>query len=199
VLVAALQHTPEYCRLTRIIRDIPSTDIVVGNQLTNFRQIAEDALRAQGGQSGDIRLREVRQQAIDPATLHLDELHYAGGVSEEVFLQFIDPRRQIAAFLRLSLPQAGLPALHPELEGAAIIREVHVYGQSLGIGQEAQGQAQHSGLGTRLIARAVELARAAGYPRLAVISAVGTRAYYRKRGFADATLYQIRALHTPGE
>ncbi|MCS6836273.1 MAG: tRNA uridine(34) 5-carboxymethylaminomethyl modification radical SAM/GNAT enzyme Elp3 [Anaerolineae bacterium] len=199
VLVEALKRTPEYCRLTRIIRDIPSTDIVVGNQLTNFRQIAEDALRARGGQSGDIRLREVRHQTIDPAALHLDEVRYDGGVSDEIFLQFINAQRQIAAFLRLSLPKAGQPALHPDLEDAAIIREVHVYGQSLGIGQEAQGQAQHSGLGTRLIERAAELARAAGYERLAVISAVGTRGYYRKRGFADGALYQIRALRTQGE
>ena len=92
----------------------------------------------------------------------------------------------------LSLPTA--PPIVPELAGAAMIREVHVYGQSLEIGDSAQGAAQHLGLGTQLIERAAEIAREKGYPRLAVISAIGTREYYRKRDFADADLYQIRAL-----
>ena len=66
--------------------------------------------------------------------------------------------------------------------------------RALGIGETAEGRAQHSGLGTALLERAVEIARAAGYTRLAVISAVGTRGYYRKRGFADAGMYQVRAV-----
>ena len=64
VLTACLRRTPEYCRLTRIIRDIPSTDIVVGNQLTNFRQIAEEELAQQGERSRDIRAREIRQRQV---------------------------------------------------------------------------------------------------------------------------------------
>jgi elongator complex protein 3 len=62
------------------------------------------------------------------------------------------------------------------------------------IGEIAAGRAQHSGLGTQLIERAADIAIAEGYARLAVISAIGTREYYRKRGFADGTLYQIRTL-----
>ena len=75
-----------------------------------------------------------------------------------------------------------------------MIREVHVYGQSVEIGDAANGRAQHAGLGTRLIERAAEIARERGYQQLAVISAVGTRGYYRKRGFADGTLYQAMDL-----
>ncbi|RPI95558.1 MAG: GNAT family N-acetyltransferase, partial [Chloroflexi bacterium] len=74
------------------------------------------------------------------------------------------------------------------------IREVHVYGPALGLGEESPGKAQHSGWGTRLIERAAQIAAERGYTRLAVISSVGTRAYYRKRGFADGALYQIRNL-----
>jgi elongator complex protein 3 len=75
-----------------------------------------------------------------------------------------------------------------------MIREVHVYGQSVEIGEAADGRAQHAGLGTRLLERAAEIARERGYERLAVISAIGTRDYYRKRGFVDGTLYQTRPL-----
>lgn len=194
VLVEAFKRTPEYCRLTRVIRDIPSTDIVVGNHLTNFRQIVDEALVRQGATSGDIRWREVREAEIDPSELFLDEVRYDGGVSEELFLQFITPARKIAGFLRLSLPKPDYAPLHEDLSAAAIIREVHVYGQSLGIGETAQGKAQHSGLGKQLIEQAANIARQHGYERLAVISAIGTRDYYRKRGFVDGTLYQVRDL-----
>lgn len=192
VLTACFMRTPEYCRLTRVVRDIPSTDIVAGEMRPNFRQEVERALWQRGLRSPDIRGREIRGEVVSPDALHLDELWYDTGVSREVFLQYITEDRRIAAFLRLSLPQAA-PIL-PELENAAMIREVHVYGQAVSLGKTVPGKAQHSGLGTRLIERAAELARGQGFARLAVISAVGTRAYYRARGFRDGELYQFRPL-----
>ncbi len=192
VLTASFMLTPEYCRLTRVIRDIPSTDIVDGNLMTNFRQVVENELAKTGERSNDIRAREVRFQAIEAVDLHLDELWYNGSSSDEVFLQYITESRDIAGFLRLSLPKE--PAITDELAGAAMIREIHVYGQSLELGANEAGRAQHLGLGKQLIERAVELAREHGYMRLAVISAIGTREYYRKRGFTDGQLYQVRTL-----
>jgi elongator complex protein 3 len=194
VLVECFRRTPEYCRLTRVIRDIPGTDIVVGNKMTNFRQLVDDELARRGEKSADIRAREVRHRLTTPDALKLDEVWYTTAVSDEVFLQYIGEDRSIAGFLRLSLPDLSLPPLHDDLRDAAIIREVHVYGQSVEIGENIPGRAQHSGLGTQLIERAAALAAERGYTRLAVISAVGTRGYYRKRGFEDGTLYQVRAL-----
>ena len=81
-----------------------------------------------------------------------------------------------------------------DLRGAAIIREVHIYGQALPVGSEEDGAAQHIGLGTRLIERAEEIARDAGYHNLAVISAVGTRQYYLRLGFERGDLYLIKKL-----
>lgn len=192
VLVESFKHTPEYCRLTRVIRDIPSTDIVTGNQMTNFRQLVDEELARQGATTGDIRAREVRHQQVDIDDLHLDSVWYASSTGEEVFLQYITDDRQIAGFLRLALPK-GEP-ITEELRDAAMIREVHVYGQALNIGRSSPGRAQHAGLGTQLIEHAVDIAREKGYDRLAVISAIGTRDYYRKRGFEDNELYQIRPL-----
>ncbi|MBK8029961.1 MAG: GNAT family N-acetyltransferase [Chloroflexi bacterium] len=114
-------------------------------------------------------------------------------------MQYITEDRQIAGFLRLSLPPRDAEPLTPELADAALIREVHVYGQSVEIGETATGRAQHVGLGTQLIERAVEIAQERGYARLAVISAVGTRGYYRKRGFLDGQLYQLRVLDERSE
>lgn len=194
VLTACFLQTPEYCRLTRVIRDIPGTDIVAGSKETNFRQRVETELNRRGQRSADIRAREVRFRTVDPGALALDELRYDTAAGREVFLQFVDGDRAIAGFLRLALLDPALPPLLPDLADAAIIREVHVYGQAVELGEPAAGRAQHSGLGARLIERAAEIAAAEGYRRLAVISAVGTRAYYRKRGFSDGEWYQMREL-----
>ncbi len=194
ILSECFMLTPEYCRLTRVIRDIPGTDIVDGNKATNFRQMVETALEARGKRSHDIRAREVRLRTIHADQLHLEIEKYPTSWGREVFMQFIAPDRAIAGFLRLSLPDRENTPLVDELADAAMIREVHVYGQAVDIGDQQPGQAQHSGLGTALIERAVEYARDAGYARLAVISAVGTRGYYRKRGFVDGDLYQVREL-----
>ncbi|MBL8145303.1 MAG: tRNA uridine(34) 5-carboxymethylaminomethyl modification radical SAM/GNAT enzyme Elp3 [Anaerolineae bacterium] len=196
VLTACFLMTPEYCRLTRVIRDIPGTDIVAGSKETNFRQRVEAELLRRGQPSADIRAREVRFRAVDAETLALDELRYDTSAGREVFLQFVDSGRAIAGFLRLALPDQTLPPLMPDLAGAAIIREVHVYGQAVELGESGQGRAQHQGLGTRLLERAAELAAAEGYAHLAVISAVGTRSYYRQRGFTDGEWYQVRNLPT---
>ena len=194
VLSEAFLLTPEYCRLTRVIRDIPGTDIVVGNQATNFRQLVDKELTQRNRRSGDIRAREIRHQQVSIDDLHLDELWYEASTGDEVFLQFITEERDIAGFLRLSLPNLDDQPITQELAGCAMIREVHVYGQSLVIGESEAGRAQHLGLGTQLIERAVQLVQDRGYTKLAVISAIGTREYYRKRGFEDDNLYQIRSL-----
>ena len=202
LLVSCLPLVPAYCRVTRVVRDIPGTDIVVGNKVTNFRQVVENALAERGIGLQEIRAREVGQDALDPTTLRLDEVRYETAGSDQVFLQFVgrvtrDGPERLAGFLRLQLPSGGDGPGEPlcdELRGAAIVREVHVYGQVVGLGARLRGKAQHAGLGTRLMDRAVALAADAGFERLAVISSVGTRAYYRKLGFDDGDLYQVRRL-----
>ena len=75
-----------------------------------------------------------------------------------------------------------------------MIREVHVYGQSIEVGDSQAGAAQHIGLGTRLLERAEEIARQNGFRRVAVIAAVGTREYYANRGFEIGELYMFKSL-----
>ncbi len=190
VLVECLRRTPEYCRLTRVIRDIPGTDIVAGNRKTNFRELAEAELARRGLPARDIRAREVRHREVEPGELELREARYATSVGEERFLQYVTPDDRLAAFLRLSLPAA--PVEIGEIASSAMIREVHVYGRLVGLGERRAGRSQHLGLGTLLIERAAALAAEAGFADLAVISAVGTRDYYRRLGFDDGELYQHR-------
>lgn len=199
VLEYCLLQTPQYCRLTRIIRDIPSTDIVVGNKHTNFRQIAEQSLAKAGLESVDIRAREIRGQQFNPEDLELESVVYGTSASSEVFLQFVLPaeksttkKQAIVAFLRLSLPNK--PTFIPELEGAALIREVHVYGSLHNIGEAQSHKPQHLGLGKKLIAAAQKIAQKKQYKKIAVISAIGTRRYYEKQGFVQGPLYQSKVL-----
>jgi elongator complex protein 3 len=115
-----------------------------------------------------------------------------GGV--EHFISYVTPNDRLAGFLRLSLPSGAPDTGLPDLEGAAIVREVHVYGQSLPVGDEKEGAAQHIGLGTRLLQRAEETARTHGYRKMAIIAAVGTRRYYQARGYRRGELYMVKEL-----
>ncbi|MBT3250011.1 MAG: tRNA uridine(34) 5-carboxymethylaminomethyl modification radical SAM/GNAT enzyme Elp3 [Candidatus Pacebacteria bacterium] len=209
VLSYTMINTPQYCRLTRVVRDIPSTDIVEGNKKTNFRQIAQQHLDKIGSQVSDIRAREIRNQEFTENEVKLTEVTYQTSIGEEKFLQFVVPQvdspAKIVAFLRLSLPSdkvngkaregaLGQKPFIEELEKSAMIREIHVYGQAVKIGNKGQKRPQHLGFGTKLIQRAQEISRKAGYQKLAVISGIGTKEYYRKKGFTDGKLYQFMNL-----
>ena len=202
VLASDIVATPAFCRVSRMIRDFSSNDIVAGNKKPNLRQMVESRLAASAQESvREIRYREIGSDAPDPDELELDVVAYETPTSEERFLQWVTPEGKIAGFLRLSLPDQGFVAECAKHCGddapvglrEAMIREVHVYGVAARVGQEGVA-AQHRGLGRSLVARACELAREAGFERINVISAVGTREYYRSLGFTDHGLYQQKAL-----
>lgn len=199
VLVNDILITPPFMRVSRMIRDISAHDIVVGNKKANLRQMVEADIEKSGQahKIQEIRYREVSTGEVDIDTLKLSEVQYATSNTHEYFLQWVTPENKIAGFLRLSLPEQAYVAAHegelPVALGEAMIREVHVYGKVAGL-HKAGESAQHSGLGKRLIERACELASEAGYERINVISAVGTRGYYRKLGFEESGLYQQKTI-----
>ncbi|RPJ21955.1 MAG: tRNA uridine(34) 5-carboxymethylaminomethyl modification radical SAM/GNAT enzyme Elp3 [Chloroflexi bacterium] len=181
---------PRYCRVNRVIRDIPSTNVVEGNRRTSLRQDIQHEMERRGTRCECVRCREVRGKSVQPELLKLDDMIYQAGAAEEHFISYITPDDKLAGFIRLSLPGKNSPQTGmSDLDGAALIREVHVYGQSLAVGAEKEGAAQHAGLGTRLLEKAESVAKASGFERMAVISAVGTRGYYLERGFERGELY----------
>ena len=152
-------------------------------------------LAERGDRCQCVRCREVRGQKLAAKDLQFEDLVYTASEAEEHFLSYVTPEDQLAGFLRLSLPGGSAPVLGlNDLEGAAIIREVHVYGQSLAVGDAQAGAAQHIGLGTRLLEDAEQIARGRGYQCLAVIAAVGTRRYYEARGFQRGQLYFVKDI-----
>ena len=192
LLADCMAQVPPWCRVTRVIRDIPSPEILVGNKQTNLREVVEARCAERGLPLRDIRSREIRGRPVHPTELSPSEHAYESANGRELFLEETTRSGRVAAFLRLALPER--PAALSELAGSALIRELHVYGTAAALGEREPGRAQHAGLGRRLLERAVARATAAGFSRLAVISAVGTRAYYRRHGFRDGALYQHRAL-----
>lgn len=196
VLASDVLATPDFCRISRMIRDFSSDDIKAGNKKPNLRQLVEQRL-PRGGRVREIRFREVGTDRLDRDSLRLEAVPYETSNTSERFLQWVDGAGRIAGFLRLSLPHLSYVRDHadelPVKPGEAMIREVHVYGAVARLGESGDA-AQHTGLGRRLVERACALAAEAGYARVNVISAVGTREYYRSLGFVDHGLYQQRVL-----
>jgi elongator complex protein 3 len=192
-----LPITPKYVRLTRIVRDIPSDEIVAGNKATNFRQLAEDRIDELGLEVNDIRSREIRDEEIGWDDIREEIISYSTSVSKEYFISYVTKSDdKICGFLRLSIPKKKFSRdpFIDELRESAIIREVHVYGTLVSIGNESEGEAQHLGLGKRLIEKSKEISKREGYSRLSVISAIGTRKYYEKRGVENGELYMSKKL-----
>ena len=186
VLVDDVLKTPAYTRISRMMRDISSTDITQGVKKTNLRQkveeTAEETAKALGVTIQEIRHREINLTKVDVNDFVMNDIEYKTATTTEHFLQFVTSDNKILGFLRLSLPEGE----------TAMIREVHVYGQVANIGSSSTN-AQHLGLGTKLIDKAKEIAVSSGYKNLNVISAIGTRQYYLSRNFSTYTtnhLYQ---------
>lgn len=188
--------TPRYCRLSRVIRDIPSQEIAAGNKKTNLRQIVEQYLEKKGIKPEDIRSREIQGEEITKEDIKLEKITYKTSTGSEIFLSYKTKKDdKICGFLRLSLPKKIISRKHPldELNDSSIIREVHVYGKVVGIDKKSkEGESQHLGLGKELIKLAEDISKKRGYKKISVISAIGTREYYKKLGYKRNDLYMYR-------
>ena len=182
-LVAEIKSMiPPYTRLQRVQRDIPADFIDAGVWKSNLRQLARERMAEHGWSCDCIRCREVGHTDAepDPERLELEVLTYEVCGGTEHFISIEDPVVDVlVGFCRLREPA---DPRRPELENAAIVRELHVYGGEVAVGADgAAGQHQHQGHGQRLMAAAESLAAEAGYDRLAVIAGIGAREYYREK------------------
>lgn len=192
LLVRCVQATPEYLRISRMVRDISAHDILAGSTTANLRQLVEERLNSEHDSIHEIRFREIATRSIDTRSAELSVVSYETATTQEYFYQWLAPTGHILGFLRLSLPQS----IGDQPKMPAMIREVHVYGMAqrlTGSSDPQLGATQHQGLGRRLIHEACMQAQAEGFASIQVISAVGTREYYRSVGFDELSedgLYQ---------
>ncbi len=197
-LIRIKQLFPRYCRVARLVRDIPSDSISGGNKITNLREVVQSEVKKRGLQCQCIRCREI-SAAAKLEELKLNEMVYETVGGAEHFLTFdsiADDR--LYAFLRLRLPSDranDMTKLFPELAGAALVREIHTYGKLAQLSTDGkETTAQHTGLGKQLMTRAEEIARANGFNKIAVIAGIGTREYYRKLGYVLEGTYMVKTL-----
>jgi elongator complex protein 3 len=197
VIVEMKKMVPEYVRIMRVQREIESDDIVAGPKSGNLRQIVLERLKKDGRSCNCIRCREAGLQKRYPAEgdVVMKRMDYVASGGKEVFLSYESADgKTILGFLRLR--KVNRPH-RQELKDAAIVRELHVYGQALGVGLDADSSSyQHRGYGMKLMQEAERIAKdelAAG--KILVISAVGTREYYKTRlGYRQDGPYVSKVL-----
>ncbi|HJJ99510.1 MAG TPA: tRNA uridine(34) 5-carboxymethylaminomethyl modification radical SAM/GNAT enzyme Elp3, partial [Methanocorpusculum sp.] len=190
LLAYAKKRLPEYTRLQRIQRDIPAKLIVSGSIHGHIRQMAQKRLAEQGKQCRCIRCREIGRRPSH-ASVEEKTLIYTCCGGTEQFLSTVAGDALIG-FVRLRFPGSVFRA---ELDGAAIVRELHVYGSIVPLGERGEGEdRQHRSYGRNLLSRAEDTARSAGYDNIAVMSGVGARPYYRKQGYVQTGPYMIKTL-----
>lgn len=183
---------PRYVRISRLIRDIPSHHIQAGNKMTNLRQVIQSELLAEGKNCQCLRCREIghTKLSIEDAKkltpkLFVEEYESSGG--KEYFLSFEDKQRcAVFAFCRLRIDEHGL---YP-----AFIRELHTYGQTLAIGEKKNAASQHKGWGKKLVTEAERLTKKNHCAKIAVISGVGVRDYYRHLGYKLENTYLVKKI-----
>lgn len=189
---------PEYCRITRLIRDIPAPSIVGGSTVSNLRQIIHQEMEKRGLQCRCIRCRQVKEEKVylDQVEMKVNEFEASEG--QEFFISFDDVKRdKLCSLLRLrfsSYSLKGKKHFIPELEGAALVREVHTYGEQVKVDGGLDGASQHIGLGRQMMEKAEELSRKNGYKKIAVISGIGVREYYRKLGYHLEGTYMVKEI-----
>jgi len=181
---------PPYCRIIRVIRDIPAESIILGSKKSNLRQEIQRA----GVVCKCVRCREIQDHPIKKTELRITK--YIANEGQEIFISIDEPDLdKLIALCRLRFPSDPKNPILPELKDAALVRELHVYGQQQSLGKgSVPSKTQHFGLGKQLMKKAEELSNDAGFRKVAVISAIGTREYYRKLGYELEGTYMVKYL-----
>ncbi|MCS7146460.1 MAG: tRNA uridine(34) 5-carboxymethylaminomethyl modification radical SAM/GNAT enzyme Elp3 [Nitrososphaerota archaeon] len=197
LLVRMLSITPPYVRIHRIRREIPSHVAADGKYPGNLRELVEREAARRSIKCKCVRCREVgRQTSLSFERLfemEIRELRYETLGGREVFLSYETRDGEVlAGLLRLRLPDEAANEL---LRDAALVRELHVYGEMTPVGRAASQRGwQHRGIGTQLLRRAEEIAAREGYDKVVVISGLGVKEYYMKRGYSRHGPYVAKRL-----
>jgi elongator complex protein 3 len=181
---------PPYVRLQRVQRDIPAKLITAGSMHGNLRQMAKARLAELGGLCRCIRCREAGRRRVEGSSM-IGDLAYPCCDGTEHFIS-AEAGDALIGYARLRFPRDPGKAVP---EDASLLRELHVYGSLVPLGQGAGPlEWQHRSYGALLLGRAEELSRARGLRRMAVLSGIGARPYYRRRGYERRGPYMVKEL-----
>ncbi len=190
LIIRIKKNIPNYVRIQRLIRDIPAQNIVGSSTISNLRQLINER---HPNICKCIRCREIRN--LKKEKVYFRRFDYDGSNGKEIFLEYIDKNNKLYAMLRLRITSCADNHWIKELRNSSIIRELHTYGPMVEFGINTKKDPQHSGLGKRLIDRAEKITNDEfGLKKIAVISGVGVRGYYKKFGYQINDLYMIKKL-----
>jgi elongator complex protein 3 len=190
LIARAKAMIPPYVRLQRIQRDIPAKLITAGSIHGNLRQMARARLGEMGGSCRCIRCREAGRSSPVGAPL-VETLSYQCCRGTEHFISAV-AGDSLIGYARLRFPGTTEA---PDLEHASLLRELHVYGSMVPLGKDAGGpEWQHRSYGGLLLGKAEEISRSEGFRRIAVLSGIGVRPYYRQRGYERRGPYMVKEL-----
>ncbi len=199
VLVAKLmEKVPHYVRIMRCMRDIPMEKIVAGPTAGNLREMAEEFMEKEGVECECIRCHEAGhlyyKKGIVPEGTGIYIYEYDASDGIEYFITVEDRRQKcIVGFLRLRMP--SLSSARKEInKNTALIRELKVFGTSLELKNRNKNSFQHKGIGKQLMEEAEKIAKKSGAHKILVISAIGTREYYRKLGYVRDGPYLSKSV-----
>ncbi len=204
ILAEAKRYIPEYCRIMRVNRDIPTNLIADGVMKSNLRELVQKSAKEKGIRCKCIRCREAgikmlkEKIKIDYASVELKRREYSASEGQEIFLSYEDAANDaLLGFIRLRKPSEK--HFRKEMDDSTMgIRELHVYGEQLPIGKhlaERFDPVQHEGYGKKLLSEAERIAKEEFDARkLLIISGVGVREYYRKRGYSLEGVYMAKSL-----
>jgi len=189
---------PYFVRIERIIRDIPASDIVEGGaKITNLRQIIATEMKKENKQCKCIRCRQITNNfKNDDFKLFIDEYNASDG--KEYFISYeTKNRKKLASILRLRIPSQYFEKKKHFLNilnDAAIIREIHTYGLQTEVSKNQKTSPQHKGYGKKMLKKAEQIVKENGLKKIAVISGVGARPYFRALGYKLKDSYMVKNL-----
>ncbi|MBN1690125.1 MAG: GNAT family N-acetyltransferase, partial [Dehalococcoidia bacterium] len=183
---------PKYVRISRVMRDIPTKFILAGCQDLALRSNVQAAMKTKDIHCQCIRCREYghrQRNGHEIGEPELDRYEYDASSGREIFLSYEDRQGTLFGLLRLRLDR-GNGDIYP-----AIVREIHVFGAAVPIGKQDDRAAQHKGLGGLLLKEAERIAHEQySVNKIAVISGVGVRDYFRSEGYSLENAYMVKNL-----
>ncbi len=197
LLIEIKKNLPYWVRITRIFRDIPSQSIVAGCKVSNIRELVQEEMKKQGLKCPCIRCRETKSRYDAKEKAYLFREDYDASEGKEIFLSWENKNRsKLYSLLRLRIPSKSVL---PILRNAALIREIQTFGSQLpleaGRGPSSTSSPQHKGMGKKLVKQAEKIAKQEfGFAKMAVISGIGARKYYRKLGYRLQGTYMVKTL-----
>ncbi len=199
-LVAEIKAiVPRYVRISRVLRDIPGKFIVDGLR-DSLRDVVKQRMKQMGVECECIRCREHGHRARDGWEIgepQMARMDYTASGGREIFLSFEDKNETLFGLLRMRVQSKPVTGLEQKIKGdLALVRELHIFGPEVSLGQRDPAAAQHRGLGKALLREAERIARNEFQRQwMVILSGVGAKEYYRSEfGYTSQGDYMVRSL-----